>query len=124
MRSTYSGFKMFVRLPTLQHSIISIFIAFSTVLTLRFLFTTNPAESPPYAGPSVVIGKFRYNRESPLIFVGGVPRSGTTLMRAMLDAHEDIRCGEETHLIPMFLFSFQSWIFKQVFGFSHYIRSH
>lgn len=30
-------------------------------------------------------------REMPLIFIGGVPRSGTTLMRAMLDAHPDVR---------------------------------
>lgn len=34
---------------------------------------------------------FTYNREMPLIFIGGVPRSGTTLMRAMLDAHPDVR---------------------------------
>ena len=40
----------------------------------------------------------------PLIFVGGVPRSGTTLMRVLLDAHPDIRCGEETRIIPRILF--------------------
>lgn len=42
-------------------------------------------------------------KTTPLIFIGGYPRSGTTLMRAMLDAHPDVRCGEETHLIPEIL---------------------
>ena len=45
-----------------------------------------------------------FNRSDPIIFVGGVPRSGTTLMRCMLDAHPLIRCGEETRLIPRILF--------------------
>jgi protein-tyrosine sulfotransferase len=45
-----------------------------------------------------------FNRSEPIIFVGGVPRSGTTLMRCMLDAHPLIRCGEETRLIPRILF--------------------
>ena len=44
-----------------------------------------------------------YNKNIPLIWIGGIPRSGTTLMRAMLDAHPDIRCGEETRVIPRIL---------------------
>ena len=44
-----------------------------------------------------------YKKDIPLIWIGGVPRSGTTLMCAMLDAHEDIRCGEETRVIPSIL---------------------
>ncbi|ELU02303.1 hypothetical protein CAPTEDRAFT_188754 [Capitella teleta] len=44
-----------------------------------------------------------YEKGAPLIWIGGVPRSGTTLMRVMLDAHPDVRCGEETHLIPRIL---------------------
>ena len=44
-----------------------------------------------------------YNQSTELIWVGGCPRSGTTLARAMLDAHQDIRCGEETHIIPLIL---------------------
>ncbi|NXR99023.1 TPST1 sulfotransferase, partial [Oxylabes madagascariensis] len=39
----------------------------------------------------------------------GVPRSGTTLMRAMLDAHPDVRCGEETRVIPRILAVKQMW---------------
>ena len=44
-----------------------------------------------------------YDRQSPLVFIGGVPRSGTTLMRAMLDAHPEVRCGEETRVVPRIL---------------------
>ncbi|KAK0425725.1 hypothetical protein QR680_009346 [Steinernema hermaphroditum] len=46
---------------------------------------------------------------SPLIFIGGVPRSGTTLMRAMLDAHPAVRCGEETRVIPRMLALRSQW---------------
>ncbi len=52
---------------------------------------------------------FIYNKDMPLIFIGGVPRSGTTLMRAMLDAHPDVRCGEETRVIPRILAMKQMW---------------
>ena len=49
--------------------------------------------------PSLV----HYDHSVPLIWIGGVPRSGTTLMRALLDAHGDIRCGEETRVLPRIL---------------------
>lgn len=52
---------------------------------------------------------FIYNKDMPLIFIGGVPRSGTTLMRAMLDAHPEVRCGEETRVIPRILAMKQMW---------------
>ncbi|KAM3179740.1 hypothetical protein ACTXT7_000023 [Hymenolepis weldensis] len=40
----------------------------------------------------------------PLIFIGGYPRSGTTLMRVLLDVHPDVRCGPETHILPLILY--------------------
>lgn len=51
----------------------------------------------------------KYDRNEPMIFIGGMPRSGTTLARAMLDAHPDIRCGEETRVVPRILQMRQQW---------------
>ncbi|XP_076836408.1 tyrosylprotein sulfotransferase 1, like [Brachyhypopomus gauderio] len=50
-----------------------------------------------------------FSKGTPLIFVGGVPRSGTTLMRVMLDAHPEVRCGEETRVIPRLLAMQATW---------------
>lgn len=55
-------------------------------------------------------GNYRYHRNMPLIFIGGVPRSGTTLMRAMLDAHPEVRCGQETRVIPRILQLRSHWM--------------
>ena len=40
-----------------------------------------------------------YNNSSPMLFIGGVPKSGTTLMRVLLDIHPRVRCGPESHVI-------------------------
>lgn len=53
---------------------------------------------------------YPYHRKMPLVFIGGVPRSGTTLMRAMLDAHPDVRCGQETRVIPRILQLRSHWL--------------
>ncbi|KAG9508849.1 Protein-tyrosine sulfotransferase 2, partial [Fragariocoptes setiger] len=53
---------------------------------------------------------FAYGRDMPLVFIGGMPRSGTTLLRVMLDAHPDVRCGGETRVIPRILNLRNSWL--------------
>ena len=35
------------------------------------------------------------NSDFPMVFIGGCPRSGTTLVKRLLDAHPDIYCGPE-----------------------------
>merc|ERR1711973_862173 len=52
---------------------------------------------------------YEYDRNSPLIFIGGMPRSGTTLMRSMLDAHPMVRCGEETRVVPRLIQMRSAW---------------
>lgn len=64
---------------------------------------------PQYQKEPSVSNGIHYDRYMPLIFVGGMPRSGTTLMRTMLDAHPEVRCGQETRVIPRVLGLRSSW---------------
>jgi len=63
----------------------------------------DPRWAPKPHAASALDRSFVARRTDPIIFVGGVPRSGTTLMRVLLDAHPDVRCGEETRVVPEFL---------------------
>lgn len=38
--------------------------------------------------------------EERVVWIGGQGRSGTTLVRAMLDAHPALNCGPETFILP------------------------
>eukprot|EP00742_Colponemidia_sp_Colp-10_P013390 GILJ01015124.1.p1 GENE.GILJ01015124.1~~GILJ01015124.1.p1 ORF type:complete len:387 (+),score=41.34 GILJ01015124.1:50-1210(+) len=50
------------------------------------------------------------NKQKRIVFIGGCPRSGTTLMRTMLDSHSTIACGPETRVIPRVLGLYKNWV--------------
>ncbi len=52
----------------------------------------------PSAGPAEVRGN-----ESPYLFAVGCPRSGTTLLQRMLDAHSQLAVANDSHFIPRVL---------------------
>jgi hypothetical protein len=45
----------------------------------------------------------------PAPFVVGVPRSGTTLLRLMLDAHPELTIPPETHFVPKLITQCERW---------------
>lgn len=57
------------------------------------------------------------------IFIVGVPRSGTTLLAALLGAHSRLSCGPETHFF-MFLPGRKRLLFYRLFRFLPSAKSH
>ncbi|KAJ1372825.1 Protein-tyrosine sulfotransferase 1 [Parelaphostrongylus tenuis] len=87
-----------------------IHILIISVLCMTCILYTFRISSPSCDTTSLrPIAHGNVNEYSPFIFIGGMPRSGTTLMRAMLDAHPDVRCGEETRVIPRILGLNSQW---------------
>ena len=53
-----------------------------------------------------------------LIFIVGCPRSGTTMLRLILDAHSNISCGPETDFLVEFGRSLENhWPHLELYGF-------
>jgi len=91
------------------------------ILLMVFQIWNRPCYSAPFGGQPLLqhivmdAGQqlYRYDRMEPMIFIGGMPRSGTTLARVLLDAHPDIRCGEETRVLPRLLQMRSQWVKSQ-----------
>ncbi len=108
----------FIRSPSLcLFSFISTMI---TLFLLSFHLGTIHSKSDNFSGKKQLwssenqideqmIINNRSSRTCPMIFIGGMPRSGTTLMRVILDSHPRVRCGEETRVIPNILHMRMSW---------------
>ena len=69
----------------------------------------NPLSSRVFAVYDAKHQAHAYTRFSPIVWIGGVPRSGTTLMRVILGTHPSVRCGPETRLIPRILQMHATW---------------
>jgi len=86
------------------------------LLVVYILYTVNYSDQEESSAPRTVVidsdnNKHLYNSaDHPFIFIGGHPRSGTTLMRALLDSHSWVRCGEETRLVPRMLQMRDNWM--------------
>ncbi len=110
-RGIFNMYSPIVRISLLFFIIVIILI----LIGLRLLPSTyNLIQDPIHLYDSTdfeQLPRRKYNVSSlkPIIFVGGMPRSGTTLMRAILDSHPHVRCGEETRVIPRILGMRAAW---------------
>ena len=84
-------------------------IGILTVVSLVFLslLGTDEDQALPGQGPRYSQSLFEnYEKEindSEIIFIGGYGRSGTTLIRSIIDVSDYVYCGPETKIVPKLL---------------------
>lgn len=103
-------------MPSSRHCLV-FSLLFNVVLVIVLLYRYSSLDNESLridsrpSGDCIKETSFRLEDPSqkPYVFIGGVPSSGTTLMRVILDAHPDVRCGEETRLVPRILQMRERW---------------
>lgn len=95
-------------------SFILYFVGVLSGIILYSVLMLNRRFRPKITGSFFTPPRNKISRDSPMVFVGGHPRSGTTLMRVLLDAHPSFHCGQETHIIPSLLTLHQKYSHSRV----------
>ena len=106
-RTMTVSLRRFRRMSVQRTCMYGVVLFLVTIVLYSWLLPCDSGNGKTRVPPELLLSQ--YNKNMPLIFIGGVPRSGTTLMRAMLDAHPDVRCGEETRVIPRLLGMRTQW---------------
>jgi hypothetical protein len=98
---------------TLVLTIVIVIVLASSLSTIQSTThqrsTSNDCSSDRNNIQQMMQTQYNMSNNRPIIFIGGMPRSGTTLMRAILDSHPSVRCGEETRVIPRILSMRAAW---------------
>lgn len=87
--------------------LLALFVVFNYQLQIRFFNILLLDRDNDHKTQSLEKEKFFDEiLKSRILFISGSGRSGTTLMRSILDTHEYIKCGPETPFLPNFIESF------------------
>lgn len=79
-----------------------------TILLIYYLFQWSSITSCVSPLHRDTLNRYDSSRDLRVVWVGGQGRSGTTLVRAMLDAHPALNCGPETILLADLLGTYKA----------------